>query len=182
MSRIGRKPIPLPEQVSVKVEPGNRVTVTGPRGELSAQLAPEMTIEVGEQEVRVHRPTDQGRHRALHGLTRSLLANMVTGVSAGFEKRLEIQGVGYRADMDGKRLRVRIGYSHDVLVDPPEGLEIATEGTTTIVVRGNDKGAVGQLAANIRKIRAVEPYKGKGIRYVGEKVRRKAGKQAKIGG
>lgn len=182
MSRIGKKPIPLPAKVSVNVQPGNRVTVTGPRGELSAQFSPEISIAVTEGEARVGRPSDSGRHRAMHGLVRSLLANMVTGVSEGFEKRLEIVGVGYRAEMDGKRLRVRIGYSHDVLVDPPPGLELATEGNTIIVVRGNDKAAVGQLAANIRAIRSVEPYKGKGIRYQGEKVRRKAGKQAKIGG
>ena len=182
MSRIGKKPIPLPDKVSVKVEPGNYVTVTGPRGELTAALSPDMTIEVEEGVATVARPTDSGRHRAMHGLVRSLLANMVTGVSQGFEKKLEIVGVGYRAEMDGKRLRVRIGYSHDVIVEPPAGLELATESNTIVVVRGNDKAAVGQLAANIRAIRSVEPYKGKGIRYQGEKVRRKAGKQAKIGG
>ncbi len=182
MSRVGKKPIPLPDKVSVQVEPGNHVRVTGPRGELSAVFSPEMTIAVAEGEASVERPTDSGRHRAMHGLVRSLLANMVTGVSEGFEKKLEIVGVGYRAEMDGKRLRVRVGYSHDVLVDPPADVELATEGNSTIVVRGNDKAKVGQVAANIRAIRKVEPYKGKGIRYQGEKVRRKAGKQAKIGG
>ena len=182
MSRIGKKPIPLPDKVSVQVEAGNQVTVTGPRGELSAVFSPDMTIAVSEGEATVARPTDSGRHRAMHGLVRSLLANMVAGVSQGFEKKLEIVGVGYRAEMDGKRLRVRVGYSHDVIVEPPPGLELATESNTLVVVRGNDKAAVGQLAANIRAIRKVEPYKGKGIRYQGEKVRRKAGKQAKIGG
>lgn len=182
MSRIGKKPIPLPDKVSVNVEPGNQVTVTGPRGALTATFAPDMIIAVEAGVATVARPTDSGRHRAMHGLVRSLLANMVTGVSSGFEKKLEIVGVGYRAEMDGKRLRVRIGYSHDVVIDPPAGLELATESNTIVVVRGNDKGAVGQLAANIRAIRSVEPYKGKGIRYQGEKIRRKAGKQAKIGG
>ena len=182
MSRIGKKPIPLPGTVSVRVESGNLVTVQGPRGELTAELSREMSIEVGGEVVVVTRPTDSGRHRALHGLVRALLANMVTGVSTGFEKRLEIQGVGYRADMDGRRLRLRMGFSHDVVIEPPEGLEVATEGTTQVIVRGNDKCAVGQLAANIRRVRPVEPYKGKGIRYVGELVRRKAGKQAKVGG
>lgn len=182
MSRIGRKPIPLPDKVSVKIEPGNLVTVTGPRGELSSQMPTEIGIELEEGVVQVTRPTDSGRHRALHGLVRSLLANMVTGVSEGFQKRLEIQGVGYRAEMDGAKLRLRLGYSHDILVEAPPGLELGTEGNTIVVVSGSDKGAVGQLAANIRKLRPVEPYKGKGIRYQGEKVRRKAGKQAKIGG
>jgi large subunit ribosomal protein L6 len=182
MSRIGRKPIPLPDKVSVKVEADNRVTVTGPRGELVATLPVDMTIELDDKEARVTRPSDSSRHRALHGLVRSLLANMVIGVSEGFSKRLEIQGVGYRAEMDGAKLRLRLGFSHDVLIDPPAGLELGTESNTLVVVRGNDKCAVGQMAANIRKIRPVEPYKGKGIRYVGEKVRRKAGKQAKIGG
>ncbi|HEY3398320.1 MAG TPA: 50S ribosomal protein L6 [Armatimonadota bacterium] len=182
MSRIGKKPIPLPDKVSVQVQPGNYVTVTGPRGELSAQFSPDMTIENDGQTVVVTRPTDSGRHRAMHGLVRSLLANMVTGVSTGFEKRLEIQGVGYRAEIDGGNLRLRIGYSHDVVLEPLTGLELAVEGNTNVIVRGTDKGAVGQMAANIRKVRPVEPYKGKGIRYVGEKVRRKAGKQAKIGG
>ena len=181
MSRIGKKPIPLPDKVSVKIEPGNLVTVTGPRGELSSQLPLEIGLELVDGEVRATRPTNSGRHRALHGLVRSLVANMVTGVSEGFQKKLEIQGVGYRAEMDGPRLRLRLGFSHDVLVEPPAGLELATEGNTLVVVSGSDKGAVGQLAANIRKLRPVEPYKGKGIRYQGEKVRRKAGKQAKIG-
>ena len=176
MSRIGGKPIPLPEKVSVKVEDSNRVVVSGPRGELEGQFSPEMTIAAGDQEIVVSRPSDSGRHRALHGLVRSLLANMVTGVSEGFEKRLELQGVGYRAEMEGKSLRLRVGLSHEVLVEPPEGLEIITEGNNLIIVRGIDKGAVGQLAADIRSIRPVEPYKGKGIRYAGERVRRKVGK------
>ncbi len=181
MSRIGKKPIPLPDKVSVQVESDNHVKVTGPRGELSAVFSPDMKIEVSETEALVSRPTDSSQHRAMHGLVRSLLANMVTGVSKGFEKKLQIVGVGYRAELDGTRLRVRVGYSHDVIVEPPPGLELAIEGNATIVVRGNDKAAVGQLAANIRAIRKVEPYKGKGIRYEGERVRRKAGKQAKIG-
>ncbi|NLO73190.1 MAG: 50S ribosomal protein L6 [candidate division WS1 bacterium] len=181
MSRIGKKPIPLPDKVKVSVAAGNEITVTGPRGELTAQFPREIGVEVQEQEICVTRPTDSGRHRALHGLVRSLVANMITGVSEGFQKRLEIQGVGYRAEMDGKRLRLRLGFSHEVLIEPSEDLELATESPTLIVVSGNDKCAVGQMAANIRKLRPVEPYKGKGIRYVGEKVRRKAGKQAKIG-
>ena len=182
MSRIGKKPIPVPANVQVTVDVGNQVTVTGPKGELSAGFSRDITIAQEGGELVVTRPTDSPRHRAMHGLVRALLANMVSGVSAGFEKRLELQGVGYRAEMDGKRLRLRLGLSHDVLVEPGPDLEIATEGTTVVVVRGLDKGAVGQLAANIRKFRPVEPYKGKGVRYVGEKVRRKAGKQAKVGG
>ena len=182
MSRIGKKPIPLPAKVEVSVAPGNQVTVTGPRGELAAQFPIEIGIEQAEQIVTVTRPTDSGRHRALHGLVRSLLANMVTGVSEGFSKKLEIQGVGYRAEMDGTKLKLRLGFSHDVIIDPPEGVVLATETPVIVVVSGNDKGAVGQMAAKIRKIRPVEPYKGKGIRYQGEKVRRKAGKQAKVGG
>lgn len=181
MSRVGKKPIPLPAKVSVQLEAGNQVTVSGPGGELRRQFPPEIAIEVGDQEIVITRSTDSGRQRALHGLVRSLIANMVVGVSEGFEKRLELQGVGYRAEMEGKSLRLRVGLSHEVLLEPPEGLEIATEGNNLIIVRGIDKGAVGQLAADIRKIRPVEPYKGKGIRYVGERVRRKAGKQAKIG-
>jgi large subunit ribosomal protein L6 len=136
---------------------------------------------VEAEQIVVTRPSDSGRHRAMHGMVRALLANMVTGVSEGFEKRLEIQGVGYRAEMDGKNLRLRVGYSHDVLMETPAGLEVAVEGNNLVIVRGNDKCAVGQLAADIRKVRPVEPYKGKGIRYVGERVHRKAGKQAKVG-
>ncbi len=181
MSRIGQQPIQLPEKVKVTVDKGNVVTVSGPQGEVSQRLPAEMTIEVEDKDIAVKRPTDAKEHRALHGLTRSLLANMIEGVSQGFEKRLEIQGVGYRAQLEGKNLRLRVGHSHDVVVEPPEGIEFAVEENTLISVRGADKQLVGQIAAEIRAVRKVEPYKGKGIRYVGEHVRRKAGKAAKIG-
>jgi large subunit ribosomal protein L6 len=181
MSRVGNQPIAIPDKVSVEVASGNLVTVKGPQGELQKQFPPDMKIEVSEGEAVISRPTESGRHRAMHGMVRAILANLVTGVSEGFEKRLEIQGVGYRGDIDGKNLRLRLGFSHDVLMETPEGLEVAMEGNTIIVVRGASKEAVGQFAADIRKVRPVEPYKGKGIRYVGERVHRKAGKQAKVG-
>ncbi|HEX6229379.1 MAG TPA: 50S ribosomal protein L6 [Solirubrobacterales bacterium] len=177
MSRIGRKPIPLPDSVTVELSPGN-VAVKGPKGELSQRLSPEMTVEQDDGSVIVKRPTDRGEHRALHGLTRSLIANMVEGVTDGFEKRLEIQGVGYRAQLKGRKLEMALGYSHPVSIDPPEGIEFEVPQPTEIVVRGIDKQLVGQVAADIRKRRPPEPYKGKGIRYRDEHVARKVGKRA----
>jgi len=177
MSRIGRKPVPVPEAVTVEVGPG-RVAVKGPKGELTQRLSPEMTVEQDDGAIVVKRPTDRGEHRALHGLTRSLIANMVEGVTDGFEKKLEIQGVGYRAQLKGKKLELALGYSHPVAVDPPEGIEFEVPQPTEIIVRGIDKQLVGQVAADIRKRRPPEPYKGKGIRYRGEHVLRKVGKRA----
>jgi large subunit ribosomal protein L6 len=177
MSRIGRKPIDLPSGVAVTVEPGV-VKVKGPRGELSQVVSQDMSVDVGESVVNVTRPTDRGDHRALHGLTRTLIANMVQGVTGGFEKRLEIQGVGYRAQMRGSSIEFALGYSHTITVDPPEGIGFEVPAPTQVVVRGIDKQAVGQVAANIRKLRPPEPYKGKGVRYQGEVVLRKVGKRA----
>jgi large subunit ribosomal protein L6 len=182
MSRIGFAPIQLPAKVTVSVGEGNVVTVKGPRGELQQQVPATMTVEVNDGVLTVGRPDDLQATRSLHGLSRALLANMVTGVTDGFERKLEIQGVGYRADKDGDGVSLRVGYSHTVPVKPLPGIELALEGTTVVVVRGSDKQLVGQMAANIRKIRPVEPYKGKGIRYQGERVRRKAGKSSKVGG
>ncbi len=187
MSRIGDNPIPIPDNVQVTLdEDTNSIIVTGPRGELKWQFHPDMVVTVSDEEVVVNRPSNQKQHKALHGLTRSLIVNMVQGASEGFEKRLELQGIGYRAEMDGENLRLRVGYSHDVVIESPEGLEIATEGNNAIIVRGIDKQAVGQLAANIRAVRPVGPYWAKGtrwsgIKYADEQPRRKAGKQAKIG-
>jgi large subunit ribosomal protein L6 len=177
MSRIGRKPIPVPEAVTVEIAPG-QVAVKGPKGELNQQLSPDMKIAQAENEVTIDRPTDRGEHRALHGLTRSLIANMVEGVTDGFEKQLEIQGVGYRAQLKGKTLEMALGYSHPVTIEPPEGIEFVVPQPTEIVVKGIDKQLVGQVAADIRKRRPPEPYKGKGIRYRGEHVARKVGKRA----
>lgn len=177
MSRIGRKPVAVPESVTVELAPG-RVAVKGPKGELSQDLSPEMTVEQEDGAVTVSRPTDRGEHRALHGLTRSLIANMVEGVTDGFEKRLEIQGVGYRAQLKGKSLELALGYSHPVSVEPPEGIEFEAPSPTEVIVRGIDKQLVGQVAADIRKRRPPEPYKGKGIRYSDEHVARKVGKRA----
>jgi large subunit ribosomal protein L6 len=177
MSRIGRKPIELPEAVTVELAPG-RVAVKGPKGELDQRLSPEMKVEQDEGTITVERPTDRGDHRALHGLTRSLIANMVEGVTNGFEKKLEIQGVGYRAQLKGKNLEMALGYSHPVSVEPPEGIEFEVPQPTEVVVRGIDKQLVGETAARIRKSRPPEPYKGKGVRYAGEHVTRKVGKRA----
>jgi large subunit ribosomal protein L6 len=177
MSRIGRKPIPVPEAVTVEIAPG-QVAVKGPKGELNQRLSPDMTVEQADSEVTIQRPTDRGEHRALHGLTRSLIANMVEGVTNGFEKQLEIQGVGYRAQLKGRNLEMALGYSHPVTVEPPAGIEFEVPQPTEIVVRGIDKQLVGQVAADIRKRRPPEPYKGKGIRYRGEHVARKVGKRA----
>jgi large subunit ribosomal protein L6 len=177
MSRIGRKPIPLPDGVSVTVEP-ERVRVAGPRGELSERVNRAIGVEQTDGELRVTRPTDRSEHRALHGLTRSLVANMVEGVTQGFEKRLEIQGVGYRAQLRGKDLELALGYSHAVHVPAPAGVEFEVPQPTRVIIRGNSKQAVGEVAAVIRKKRPPEPYKGKGIRYEGEYVARKVGKRA----
>jgi large subunit ribosomal protein L6 len=177
MSRIGRKPVPVPEAVTVEIVPGT-IAVKGPKGELSQFYSPDMTVSQNEGVVTVERPTDRGEHRALHGLTRSLIANMVEGVTDGFEKRLEIQGVGYRAALKGKNLELALGYSHPVAIEAPEGIEFEVPQPTEIVVRGIDKQLVGQVAADIRKRRPPEPYKGKGIRYRGEQVLRKVGKRA----
>jgi large subunit ribosomal protein L6 len=177
MSRIGRKPIPVPEAVTVELSPG-RVAVKGPKGELSQAVSTAMKVEQEDGTVVVSRPTDRGEHRALHGLTRSLIANMVEGVTEGFEKRLEIQGVGYRATLKGKSLEIALGYSHPVSIEPLEGIEFEVPQPTEIVVRGIDKQLVGQAAADIRKRRPPEPYKGKGIRYRDEHVMRKVGKRA----
>ncbi len=177
MSRIGRKPIPVPAGVNVAIEP-ELVTVNGPKGELSERIHRDITVARDGEDLVVTRPTDRGEHRALHGLTRSLVANMVEGVTAGFEKRLEIQGVGYRAQLKGKDLELALGYSHPVPIKAPDGIEFEVPQPTRIVVRGISKQLVGETAANIRKQRKPEPYKGKGIRYEGEYVARKVGKRA----
>jgi large subunit ribosomal protein L6 len=179
MSRIGRTPIPVPSGVSVALVEDS-VTVTGPQGSLARQLPPGITISQDGDVLLVARPDDERRHRALHGLTRSLVANMVTGVTQGFTKELEIVGVGYRANAKGpSALELALGFSHPVVVDAPEGITFEVPSPTRIVVRGIDKEKVGQVAADIRKIRKPEPYKGKGVRYAGERVLRKAGKAAK---
>ena len=177
MSRIGRKPIPVPAGVTVAIEP-EVVRVNGPRGELSERIHRDITVAQEGEEVVVTRPTDRGEHRALHGLTRSLVANMVEGVTTGFQKTLEIQGVGYRAALKGRDLELALGYSHAVPVKAPEGIEFEVPQPTRVIVKGNNKQVVGEIAANIRKQRPPEPYKGKGIRYEGEYVARKVGKRA----
>ena len=177
MSRIGKQPIPIPDSVTVSIEP-EVVRVSGPRGELNERVSREMKVEQADGEVVVTRPTDRGEHRALHGLTRSLIANMVAGVTEGFEKRLDIQGVGYRAQLKGKDIELAVGYSHPVSIRAPEGIEFEVPAPTQIVVKGNSKQMVGEVAARIRKVRPPEPYKGKGIRYRGEYVARKVGKRA----
>ncbi len=175
MSRIGKKPIPIPEGVAVSVA-GETVKVKGPRGELEQKIPEGITVALEDGQIVVRRRDDDKRRRALHGLTRALLANLVEGVSRGFEKTLEIQGTGYRAAKSGKKLVLSLGYSRPVEVEPPAGIEIEVPQPTTVVVRGASKELVGQVAAYIRSLREVEPYLGKGIRYAGEKVRRKAGK------
>jgi large subunit ribosomal protein L6 len=177
MSRIGRQPIPVPSGVTVSIEP-DVVRVNGPKGELSERVNRDMKIEQVDDQILVTRPTDRGEHRALHGLTRTLVANMVQGVTAGFEKRLEIQGVGYRAQLRGRDLELALGYSHPVSIKAPDGIEFEVPLPTRIVVRGASKQQVGEIAALIRKQRKPEPYKGKGIRYEGEYVARKVGKRA----
>jgi large subunit ribosomal protein L6 len=177
MSRIGRAPITLPAGVEIDIGPG-RVGVKGPRGSLEQAIPREMTVSLDEGVVTVTRPTDRGPHRSLHGLTRTLVANMVEGVTNGYEKRLEIQGVGYRAALRGTSVELLLGFSHPVVVEPPAGIEFEIPAPTQIIVRGIDKQSVGQVAADIRRLRPPEPYKGKGIRYAGEIVRRKVGKRA----
>jgi len=177
MSRIGRQPIEVPAGVTVSVDPG-RVMVAGPLGELMQQVPLRMKIEQEDGVIQVTRPTDRGDDRALHGLTRTLVANMVEGVTKGFSKNLEIQGVGYRAVLKGTTLELAVGYSHPVSFEPPKGITFEVPTPTQITVKGNDKQQVGQIAAEIRRVRPPEPYKGKGIRYEGEFVRRKVGKRA----
>lgn len=178
MSRIGKMPIPVPGGVEIKRE-GDVVTVKGPKGELSRALSPEIEMVMEGGVVTMKRPSDERNHRALHGLNRSLLANMVKGVTDGFEKVLEIQGVGYRATLKGKDIELALGYSHTITVKPEEGIEFEVPQPTKIIVKGINAEKVGETAAKIRKYRGPEPYKGKGIRYQGEYVRRKAGKAAK---
>ena len=177
MSRIGKKPISVPTGVTVTIDPGV-VRVHGPKGELSERIHRDITVAQEGEEILVTRPTDRGEHRALHGLTRSLVANMVEGVTDGFQKTLEIQGVGYRAQLKGRDLELALGYSHPVPVKAPEGIEFEVPQPTRVIVRGISKQAVGEVAAYIRKQRPPEPYKGKGIRYEGEYVARKVGKRA----
>ncbi|GAB4567179.1 MAG: 50S ribosomal protein L6 [Anaerolineae bacterium] len=177
MSRVGKLPIAVPQGVTVEIAPGNKVTVKGPKGELTRTFSPDMIIERSDGQLIVKRPSDSRTHRALHGLTRALLANMVTGVTSGFRKELQIEGVGYRADMMGDRLVVQVGYSHPVEFLPPPGIRFSVDRAGRIItVEGIDKELVGLIAAKIRDVRPPEPYKGKGIRYVGERVRQKAGK------
>jgi large subunit ribosomal protein L6 len=177
MSRIGKKPIPVPEGVTVSIGPG-RVTVNGPKGELAQQVSQRMEIVQEDGVLTVKRATDRGPDRALHGLTRSLVANMVEGVTDGYVKELEIQGVGYRAKLQGKALELSVGYSHTVPITAPDGIEFEVPQPTQVIVRGIDKQLVGEIASRIRRVRPPEPYKGKGIRYRGEHVRRKVGKRA----
>jgi large subunit ribosomal protein L6 len=178
MSRIGRKPIEIPSGVTV-TNNNNTVTVKGPKGELTNTFNQDMTINMEENVINVTRPSDVKEHRALHGTTRALLSNMVEGVSKGFEKSLELIGVGYRAQKQGKKLVLNVGYSHPVEIEPEEGIEIDVPANTKVIVKGIDKERVGAIAANIRDVRPPEPYKGKGIRYEGEFVRRKEGKTGK---
>ena len=177
MSRIGKQPISVPEGVTVAIEPGV-VRVNGPKGELTERIHRDISVEREGEELLVKRPTDRGEHRALHGLTRSLVANMVEGVTNGYVKTLEIQGVGYRAQARGRDLELALGYSHPVSIKAPEGIDFEVPQPTRVVVRGISKQLVGEVAANIRKQRPPEPYKGKGIRYEGEYVARKVGKRA----
>jgi large subunit ribosomal protein L6 len=175
MSRIGRKPVPVPNGVTVTVN-GPAITVKGPRGELSRKLHPDMQVKVENGTVTVNRPSDEDRHRALHGLTRSLIANMVEGVTQGYKKQLEITGVGYKAEVKPFGLQLALGYSHPVEYRAPAGIKLTAPQPTAVVIEGADKEKVGQVAAEIRALRKPEPYKGKGVKYQGEQVRRKAGK------
>jgi len=182
MSRIGKKPVPIPAGVQVKIN-GSEVHVKGPKGELTRSFDPLLKIEQQGNELQVTRPNDERQVRALHGLTRALLNNMVEGVTVGFKKTLAVEGVGYRAEMLGKRLMLYLGYSHPIMVEPPDGIKIdADPKAKTIAIEGIDKERVGEIAAEIRALRPPEPYKGKGIRYQTEVVRRKAGKAGKVGG
>jgi len=179
MSRIGRQPIVIPSAVKVKIE-GDRVTVSGPKGELSRQFHRDIDIRLDDGQLLVSRPSDRPEHRSLHGLTRSLLANMVTGVTEGFSKMLELHGVGYRAQMQGQKLVLQVGYSHPVEITPPPEISVTVVGTSRVMVEGMSRELVGQVAADIRAVRPPDPYKGKGIRYQGERIRHKAGKAGKI--
>jgi large subunit ribosomal protein L6 len=181
MSRIGRLPIPVPSGVDVTID-GRNVTVTGPKGSLSRVLHPDMTVSREDGTILVTRPTEQKTHKQLHGLTRTLVNNMVVGVTDGYRKGLEITGVGYRAALNGRKLTLNLGYSHPIEIDPPEGISFEVENPTRLAVVGIDKELVGQIAAKVRATRKPEPYKGKGVRYSGEYIRRKAGKAGKIGG
>jgi large subunit ribosomal protein L6 len=177
MSRIGKRPVPLPKGVTATID-GRTVTVKGPKGEISRTVHPELSVALEEQAVAVKRPSDEPRHKALHGLTRTLVANMVEGVTKVFSKALEIQGVGYKAEIKPFGVQLVVGYSHPVPYHAPKGIKISVDNNTQVKVEGVDKELVGQVAAELRSVRPPEPYKGKGIRYVGEQVRRKAGKTA----
>ena len=180
MSRVGRLPIPIPKNVTIDIKPSNEVTVNGPKGQLRRTFSPDMTIEVADGTAQVSRPSDGRIHRMQHGLTRALLANMVTGVTTGYKKDMEIQGVGYRAEMKGNKLVLHMGYSHPVEMDAPQGISYAVDkGGRNFSIEGIDKELVGLMAARIRAVRPPEPYHGKGIRYAGEVVRRKQGKTGK---
>ncbi|AQS54543.1 MAG: 50S ribosomal protein L6 [Novibacillus thermophilus] len=178
MSRIGRKPIPVPDGVDVKID-GKQITVKGPKGTLTRSFHPEMDVKVVDKELRVERPSDAKRHRALHGTTRSIIANMIEGVANGFSKELELVGVGYRAQKKGKNLSLNVGYSHPVDIEPEEGIEFEVPSQTSVIVKGIDKERVGAVASRIRSVRKPEPYKGKGIKYKGERIVRKEGKAGK---
>lgn len=179
MSRIGQRPITVPSNVEIVIDATNNVSVKGPKGELAASFDPALSLKREENVITVERPNDERRNRSLHGLTRTLLSNMVTGVTDGFRKSLDVQGVGYRAAMDGKVLVLNVGYSHQVRIEPADDITFAVEGNNKIHVTGHNKQVVGEEAARIRRVRPPEPYKGKGIRYEGEVVRRKAGKAGK---
>ncbi len=181
MSRIGRLPIAVPSTVDVTIE-GRHLTVKGPKGTLSRQLHPDISVDREDDRLVVTRPTEQKTHKQLHGLTRTLVNNMVVGVTDGYRKGLEITGVGYRATLNGRKLQLNLGYSHQIEIDPPDGISFELENPTRLAVVGIDKELVGQIAAKVRSTRKPEPYKGKGVRYAGEVVRRKAGKAGKIGG
>ncbi|MGP1674049.1 MAG: 50S ribosomal protein L6 [Candidatus Limnocylindrales bacterium] len=180
MSRIGRLPVPVPATVDVTIA-GRQLTVTGPKGTLSRALHPDISISQADDTIVVTRPTEQKTHKQLHGLTRTLVNNMVVGVTDGYRKGLEITGVGYRATLNGRKLTLNLGYSHPIEIDPPEGISFEVENPTRLAVVGIDKELVGQIAAQVRSTRKPEPYKGKGVRYAGEQIRRKAGKAGKIG-
>ncbi len=180
MSRIGKQPVPVPDKVQVTLK-GSNIRVKGPKGELERAFHPDIKIEMVENQLEITRPTDQRHHRALHGLTRALLNNMVVGVCDGFEKVLEVVGVGYRPEMQGSSLKLSLGFSHPVVIDPPANIQFEVEPRRKLItIQGIDKEVVGQIAADIRKLRPPEPYKGKGVRYLGEYVRRKAGKAGKV--
>ena len=181
MSRVGKKPIPLAKGVKITKD-GAALTVAGPKGELHASVHPAITVEVGSEAVTVTRPSDEKVHRALHGLWRALIRNMVVGVTEGYSRKLELVGVGYRAELKGKKLQLLVGYSHPILLQPPDGVKLETPTQTSIIVSGIDRQLVGQVAAKIRSFRPPEPYKGKGIKYDGEYIRRKAGKAAAASG